>query len=129
MFRATVLKVLIATPGDTADEVAAITKSLHSWNGRRAEAENVILLPRHWKADAVPLVDPNGAQSVIDSQLVDSSDIVIAVFDSRLGQATQGAVSGTAYELSAHLLPASPSTSTSQTSQSAETPTLKSWRG
>ena len=74
-------------------------QSLHSWNSRRGEAEGVILLPRHWKSDAVPLVDPNGAQSVINSQLVDDSDIVIAVFDSRLGQATQGAVSGTAYEI------------------------------
>ena len=99
MFAANVLKVLIATPGDTGDEVEAITKSLYSWNGRRAEAEGVVLLPRHWKSDAVPLVNPDGAQSVIDSQLVDDSDIVIAVFDSRLGQATQDAVSGTAHEI------------------------------
>ena len=99
MFAANVLKVLIATPGDTGDEVDAITAGIHSWNGRRAEAEGVILLPRHWKSDAVPLVDARGAQSVIDSQLVDSADIVIAVFDSRLGQATEGAVSGTAHEI------------------------------
>ncbi|CCK60112.1 hypothetical protein [Mycobacterium canetti] len=77
----------------------AVIKSIHSWNGRRAEAEGVILLPRHWKSDAVPLVNPNGAQRVIDSQLVDSVDIVIAVFDSRLGQATEDAVSGTAHEI------------------------------
>lgn len=99
MFPANVLKVLIATPGDTGDEVDAIIKSIHSWNGRRAEAEGVILLPRHWKSDAVPLVNPDGAQSVIDTQLVDSADIVIAVFDSRLGQATEDAVSGTAHEI------------------------------
>ncbi len=74
-------------------------KSLYSWNGRRAEAEGVILLPRHWKSDAVPLLHADGAQSVIDSQLVDNADIVISVFDSRLGQATKGAVSGTAYEI------------------------------
>jgi hypothetical protein len=99
MFSAHVLKVLIATPGDTGDEVEAITKSLHSWNGRRAEAEGVVLLSRHWKTDAVPLLHADGAQSVIDSQIVDDADIVIAVFDSRLGQATKGAVSGTAYEI------------------------------
>lgn len=99
MFPATVLKVLIATPGDTGEEVDAITKSIHSWNGRRAETVGVILLPRHWKSDAVPLVNATGAQSVIDSQLVDSADIVIAVFDSRLGQATEDAVSGTAHEI------------------------------
>lgn len=91
--------MLIATPGDTGEEVDAIVKSIYSWNGRRAEAVGVILLPRHWKSDAVPLVNPSGAQSVIDSQLVDSADIVIAVFDSRLGQATSDAVSGTAHEI------------------------------
>lgn len=99
MFPATVLKVLIATPGDTGEEVDAVIKSTHSWNGRRAEAEGVVLLPRHWKSDSVPLVDASGAQSVIDSQLVDSADIVVAVFDSRLGQATEDAVSGTAHEI------------------------------
>jgi len=99
VFAATVLKVLIATPGDTADEIAAITKSLHSWNGRRAEAEGVILLPRHWMSDTVPLLNADGAQAVVNSQIVDDADIVIAVFDRRLGQATQGAVSGTAHEI------------------------------
>jgi hypothetical protein len=99
MFDAHVLKVLIAAPGDTGDEVDAIMKSLHSWNGRRAEEIRVILLPRFWKFDAVPQLDPAGAQSVINTQLVDDADIVIAVFDSRLGQATEGAVSGTAHEI------------------------------
>jgi nucleoside 2-deoxyribosyltransferase len=79
--------------------VAAITKSLHSWNGRRAEAQGVILLPRHWQSDTVPLLNADGAQAVVNSQIVDDADIVVAVFDRRLGQATQGAVSGTAHEI------------------------------
>jgi hypothetical protein len=99
MFDAHVLKVLIATPGDTVDEVEAIMKSLHSWNSRRAEAEGVILLPRHWKSDTVPVLNAEGGQAVVNSQIVDDADIVIAVFDSRLGSATMGSVSGTAHEI------------------------------
>ena len=99
MFDAHVLKVLIATPGDTTDEVESIMKSLHSWNGRRAETEGVIVLPRHWKSDTVPLLNPDGGQAVVNSQIVDDADIVVAVFDSRLGSATMGAVSGTAHEI------------------------------
>jgi len=99
MFDAKVLKVLIATPGDTAPEVDAIMKSLHSWNSRRAETEGVMVLPRHWKSDTVPLLNPDGGQAVVNSQIVDDADIVIAVFDSRLGSATMGAVSGTAHEI------------------------------
>jgi nucleoside 2-deoxyribosyltransferase len=99
VFSATVVKVLIAAPGDTADEVAAITKSLHGWNGRRAQAQGVVLLPRHWQSDTVPLLHEDGAQAVINSQIVDDADIAVAVFDIRLGRATLGAVSGTAYEI------------------------------
>jgi hypothetical protein len=43
------------------------------------------------------LVDP--PQGVINDQLVNSADIVIALFDSRLGMATKEAVSGTAEEI------------------------------
>jgi hypothetical protein len=53
MFEAFVLKVLISSPGDTGDEVAAVKEGLHGWNGSRAEPAQVILLPRHWKSDAV----------------------------------------------------------------------------
>jgi hypothetical protein len=56
MFEASVLKVLLSSPGDTGEEVAAVKESLHGWNGSRAESAQVILLPRHWKSDGVPPV-------------------------------------------------------------------------
>lgn len=98
-FAANVLKVMISSPGDTADEVEAVKGALHGWNGSRAENAQAVLLPRFWKTDAVPQLDANGGQSVINSQLVDDADIIIALFDSRLGQATDTAVSGTAEEI------------------------------
>jgi len=99
MFEAFVLKILISSPGDTSDEVAAVKDSLHGWNGSRAESAQVILLPRYWRSDAVPRFGAGGGQGVINEQLVDDADIVIALFDSRLGQATAAAVSGTAEEI------------------------------
>jgi hypothetical protein len=65
MFVASVLKVLIATPGDTGDEVAAVKESLHEWNSDRAENAQVILLPKHWKSDAVPRLGTGSGQGVI----------------------------------------------------------------
>lgn len=97
-FDAHVLKVLVASPGDTGNERAAVEASLHSWNGARGERENVILLPWLWEKNSVPLLG-GSAQSIINSQAVDDSDIVFAVFDSRLGEATANAVSGTAEEI------------------------------
>ncbi len=99
MFDAKVLKVLISAPGDTASAVAAAIDALHGLNGSRAERDGVMILPRHWQSDAIPLLHTDGGQGVINQQLVDSADIVVALFDSRLGQATPNAVSGTAEEI------------------------------
>jgi hypothetical protein len=99
MFDAHVLKVLISSPGDTSEEVESVKQALYGWNGDRAESAQVILLPRHWRSDAIPRVGIGNGQGVINEQLVDGADIVIALFDSRLGQATADAVSGTAEEI------------------------------
>ncbi|AMY20022.1 MULTISPECIES: hypothetical protein [Nocardiaceae] len=98
-FDAHVLEIMISTPGDTADEVATVKDALHGWNADRAPGAQTILLPRFWKTDSVPGLSPSGGQSVINSQLVDNADIVIALFDRRLGQETDTAVSGTAEEI------------------------------
>jgi hypothetical protein len=97
-FDAHVLRVLIASPGDTKEERDAVERSLHGWNASRAEREQVILLPARWETDAVPRLGGSG-QSIINDQLVDEADIIIALFDSRLGKATEQAVSGTAEEI------------------------------
>jgi hypothetical protein len=96
-FDAHVLKVLIASPSDTGSERDAAERALHGWNADRAEREQVILLPRRWE-NAVPRLGGSG-QGVINQQMVDDADIVLAVFDARLGQATPAAVSGTAEEI------------------------------
>lgn len=100
MFPANVIEVFISTPSDTGEEVEAIKQSLHALNVSRGKRDAVIVLPIHWKTDAVPRMSAEGAQGVINKQLLDKADIVVALFDSRLGQATPDAVSGTAHEIS-----------------------------
>jgi hypothetical protein len=97
-FAAHVLRVLIASPSDTRDERDAVERALHEWNATRAAREQVVLLPRRWETNAVPVLGGSG-QGAINKQLLDNADIVIALFDSRLGQATNAAVSGTAEEI------------------------------
>jgi hypothetical protein len=98
-FDAHVLTVLIASPGDTKEERDAAERALHAWNGDRAERERVVVLPRRWETNAVPRLGSGGGQGVINEQLVDKADVLIALFDSRLGMATPAAVSGTAEEI------------------------------
>lgn len=57
-----------------------------------------MLAPWRWETHAVPELG-GSAQSVINSQAVDSCDVVLAIFDSKLGTATEAAVSGTAEEI------------------------------
>ncbi|MBM7244038.1 DUF4062 domain-containing protein [Rhodococcus fascians] len=97
-YQAHVLKVLIASPSDTADARSAVDAALHGWNGSRSEREQIILFPWLWERHAVPRLG-GSAQSIINAQAVDDADIVIALFDSRLGEATAEAVSGTAEEI------------------------------
>lgn len=97
-FDAHVLKVLIASPGDTGRERDAIEKALHGWNNARAEREQIHLAPWRWELHAVPELG-GSAQAIIDGQAVDACDVVIAVFNAYLGTATDDAASGTAHEI------------------------------
>ncbi len=57
VFQAHVLKVLIASPGDTAEERDAVEKSIGGWNAYRAEREQTVLLPWRWEMHAVPVMN------------------------------------------------------------------------
>ena len=90
--------VLIASPGDTMEERAAAAFELNRWNAARAQRDGVTLIPWLYERNAVPLMGGH-PQSIINSQAVDRADVVIAIFDTRLGTRTAEAVSGTAEEI------------------------------
>jgi hypothetical protein len=93
------LSVLIASPGDTAADRDVVEDAIRSWNSDHTLRRKIHLLPLRWELGAVPLVGQKDAQEVINEQFADEADVVIAVFNSRLGQATKRAVSGTAEEI------------------------------
>ncbi len=97
-FEARVLTVLIASPGDTVNARDVVDQTILSWNRDRSHAERVVLLPVPWEADAVPEIGSDG-QSIINRQLVDRADIVVALFHSRVVAPTPRAESGTAEEI------------------------------
>ncbi|MGP5024985.1 DUF4062 domain-containing protein [Glutamicibacter ardleyensis] len=97
-FAATVVQVFIASPSDTTSSRDAIERALSRWNASRAESDNLVILPRRYETSAVPQMGNDG-QQVINKQLVDSADIVIAVFANKLGSATPRSISGTVEEI------------------------------
>ena len=97
-FTATAIVVLVASPGDTAEERAAIQLQLNGWNVTRGKREGVVAVPWLYEHHSVPVLGGH-PQSVINAQAVDKADVVVAFFDSRLGTETLEAVSGTAEEI------------------------------
>lgn len=93
-----VLRVVIASPSDVPEARDAVEKALHDWNDANATTKGTVLLPWRWETSSVPLLGDH-PQALINSQGVDSADIVIALFGSRLGSPTPDAVSGTVEEI------------------------------
>ncbi|UVS77345.1 hypothetical protein Actkin_01054 [Actinokineospora sp. UTMC 2448] len=90
--------MLIASPNDIPDARDAVEEAIHSWNGANARNKQIILQPWRWESAAVPMLG-KPAQELINAQAVDESDIVFALFGSRLGSPTAAAVSGTVEEI------------------------------
>ncbi|GAA2006317.1 DUF4062 domain-containing protein [Brevibacterium samyangense] len=97
-YTANVLRVMIASPSDTIEARDAVEAAIYGWNGANAQAKQTILQPWRWETSSVPLLGDH-PQSLINSQGVDESDVVFALFGSRLGSPTPDAVSGTVAEI------------------------------
>lgn len=91
-------RVLIASPGDVADERAIVRKEIARWNAMHSEAMKIVLHPTGWETDATPDLRERG-QAVINRQLVDNCDLLIGVFWTRIGTPTPEAESGTVEEI------------------------------
>lgn len=96
--QATVVYVMIASPGDIPEYREAAYNAITNWNHTYTARANVVLLPLRWEINSVPLTGAH-PQEVLNRQLVEKADIVVALFGSKLGTATPTAPSGTAEEI------------------------------
>lgn len=97
-FAALVVTVLIASPGDVPAARDRVEEVIRTWNADHALVGGIVLMPLRWEVNAIPDLRRD-AQSSINEQIVDHADIVIGIFDSRLGTPTAEHPSGTAEEL------------------------------
>jgi hypothetical protein len=91
-------RVLIASPGDCQEERVALADALTRWNDVYGSRSGLELQPNLWEEDTQPELGDR-PQGMINRQLVDRADILIAVFWKRLGTPTSVAPSGTAEEI------------------------------
>jgi len=97
-FDARVLQVLIASPGDVGDERQLLSEMIYEWNYVNARERRVVLLPLRWETHASPELG-SSPQAIINRQVVDSCDMAVGIFWTRLGTPTDVAESGTAEEI------------------------------
>jgi len=98
MYHAKVLEVLVASPSDTQEQRSAIHDAIVRWNETESRHLGVVLLPVMWETHTYPDLSAP-AQPVINKQVVDRADIVVATFWTTLGSQTAEAESGTAEEI------------------------------
>ena len=101
-FQAQVFNVMIASPGDVQAERALVRQVVHEWNAVHSSVRSVVLLPVGYDTHAAPLLGES-PQATINWQVLKDSDLLIAVFWTRLGTPTDKFPSGTVEEIEKHL--------------------------
>ena len=78
VYPAHVVRVLIASPSDVADECNALRGAIWEFNDEHTPTNKVVPLPRTWKKNSTPRLGAT-PQDILDQQIVDSSDIAVGV--------------------------------------------------
>jgi CheY-like chemotaxis protein len=95
--------ILISCPGDVYRFTGIIENSIGKFNNFFGRENNVVLRPISWRNNAFPQFGSH-PQRIIDKQIVDKADFVIAVFWTRFGTATEDFGSGTEEEVERMLM-------------------------
>jgi len=97
-YKAEVVRILIASPGDCNEERELARKVIYEWNSTNAYNKKIIILPVMWEYDSTPM-QGTYAQEIINQQLTYHCDIAIAFFSTRVGSPTERYNSGTIEEI------------------------------
>lgn len=99
---ATVLKVMIASPSDVRAERQAAQTIIFDWNAIHSQSRAQVLLPVASETHTAPALGAR-AQEIINHQIVSGSDMLVAIFWTRLGTPTSQAATGTVEEIEQHV--------------------------
>ena len=104
---ATVIRVMIASPGDVASERQIAKQVIHDWNDIHSLDRGTVLLPISWDTHASPAMGDR-AQAIINKQILSDADILIAIFWARIGTHTGVAACGMVEEITEHIAAGKP---------------------
>lgn len=92
------IEILLAGPSDVKREIQVARNVIDAWNAAHSHTENTVLQAIYWDTHAFPEIGDR-PQGVINRQLVDRCDLLIAIFWKSIGSPTGVAPSGTIEEV------------------------------
>ena len=101
-FRARIFNVMIVSPSDVAAERVTVRELLFEWNIVNAQRRKLVLLPTGWDTHSSPATG-KAPQKVINEQVLANADLVVGIFWTRLGTATDDYPSGSVEEVEEHV--------------------------
>ena len=101
MFVANTYNIFIASPSDVKEERDEAQRLINKWNGVNSYSSNMALLPLRWEDNVAPGLENDG-QSIINEKLLDRTDLLVAIFWSRIGSPTKRNISATVEEIEYH---------------------------
>ena len=90
--------LLISCPGDAANAVDVIKSVVEEFNQQFSDALGITIRWRYWK-DSVYAESGGKPQDLLNKQIVDTSDLAVAIFKTRFGSPTDNYGSGTEEEI------------------------------
>jgi hypothetical protein len=93
---------MIASPGDVEVERSIVREVIADWNAANTSVTGKMLQPVGWDTHSAPEMGDR-PQSIINKQVLKQSDLLVAVFWTRLGTPTDVAPSGTVEEIGEHV--------------------------
>lgn len=101
-YQATVINVMIASPSDIKGERVIARQIMDNWNAVNSEDRKAILQAIGWDTHSSPAMGDR-PQAIINSQILDRADLLVAIFWTRLGTDTGEFESGTVEEIEKHV--------------------------
>ncbi len=106
-YKATVVPVMIASPGDVAEEREIARSVIHDWNDVNAQRSKIMLAAVSWESHSSPELGER-PQELINKRILKDCDILVGVFWTRLGTPTGRSPSGTVEEIEEHVAAGKP---------------------
>lgn len=101
-FNSKIYRVFIACPDDVKMDKQAVRDAIAKWNCINSEEKGIVLMPVSWDLCA-PSEFSKAPQDYINEQLLDKSDILIALFWKTIGHPTKRSDSGSVEEFERHI--------------------------